>query len=310
MTVYGHHTIQTFFEQARSVNKLSHAYCFSGPDAVGKKTFAISLASLLLESDKAHTHPDCLFIEQELNKKTGKTKKHIDVDQIHQITTFFSRFAAMGGYRIAIIDGAEKMNENASNALLKTLEELPEKSIIFLVTTNKTLLLPTIRSRCQVFDFEQLPANDMKNAATALGCTDEAMIRHAKGKPGVLASWVADPESYTAYEAAVTAYLALYNTALYKKLAVVEPLFGDKKDHIATREILIKTLDIWIATTRDIYHAGAGNKALQVHDHVTTLRLSKENMVDLVTKMAIAKKRLRQNIHPRLLIEDILLSIP
>ena len=149
--------------ELRSNKRLPHALLLGGPNGVGKRRFARAVAhSLLCEQSTpanpcgqcrhchfnlAGTHPDLKVIEPE------EAGKQIKVDQIRAIMDFIAQTAQQGGHKIVIIEPAEAMNVNAANALLKSLEEPTDDTIILLVSDAAGTLLPTIKSRCQLVDF-------------------------------------------------------------------------------------------------------------------------------------------------------------
>ncbi len=143
-------------------NRLPHAFLVLGnPREEGRK-FADSVAQLLLCENrdaapcgycnscslvKEHTHVDSIHIEPE-----SKSRK-IVVDRIRdELIEWAVRTSYLGGWKIATISFADCMNQEASNAFLKTLEEPPEKTVFLLITNNPGMLLPTIISRCQTID--------------------------------------------------------------------------------------------------------------------------------------------------------------
>src|SRR5690606_31515541 len=146
---------------------LPHALMLRGPAGTGKAHFALALAQMLLCEKplaqvacgrcktchliKAGSHPDLLLVEPE---EAGKA---IKVDQVRHLVEFASRKAQFSGYRVVVICPAEAMNPNASNALLKSLEEPGEKTLLALVSHQVSGVLPTIRSRCQVVEFPVPP---------------------------------------------------------------------------------------------------------------------------------------------------------
>jgi DNA polymerase-3 subunit delta' len=183
---------------------LPHALLLTGGNGIGKREFALQLAQLLLcetfqakpvgdnplpcghcqacALNKAMTHPDFKWVEPESEGKI------ISIDQIRELSEFFGLKSHYGLGQVAIIHPAEKMNKFAANSLLKTLEEPSASSLIILVTSQPSALLPTIRSRCQQVPFQQPSAETsvqwLKSNATAYDDTKiKAMLHLANGGP-------------------------------------------------------------------------------------------------------------------------------
>lgn len=143
-----------------ATNKLPHALMLTGPKGIGKRHLAEAFAHLLLcqspiegtpcgkcrtcRLNHAQTHPDLLRIEPEEGSKS------IKVDQIRQLTESLGKTAQQGGYKVVVLEPVEAMNANAANALLKSLEEPADKTLLVLVSHSASAVLPTIRSRCQM----------------------------------------------------------------------------------------------------------------------------------------------------------------
>jgi len=106
----------------------------------------------------AATHPDLFTAERKLNEKTGKLQSEIVIATIQAASAFMRLTPAEGGWRVVIVDGAEDLNTNAANALLKLLEEPPPRAILLLTSAAPGRLLPTIRSRCRLLPMPALPA--------------------------------------------------------------------------------------------------------------------------------------------------------
>ena len=104
----------------------------------------------------AQAHPDLMVLQRE--SLDGKPRRGIPVDEARALPDFFSKSPATAPYRVAIIDAADDLNANAANAVLKTLEEPPERGVVFLVSHAPGALLPTIRSRCRRLRFAPPPA--------------------------------------------------------------------------------------------------------------------------------------------------------
>ncbi|WP_433950933.1 DNA polymerase III subunit delta' [Brevundimonas bullata] len=159
------------FLDALNRGRLHHAWLLCGVEGSGKATFAYRAARRLLGAApdltrgplgaapydpvsqlvSAQSHPDLLVMERLV--EGGKQKKTISVDQARDLPGFFAKSPSQAQYRVAIIDAADDLNVNAANALLKILEEPPERGVLLLVTHAPGRLLATIRSRCRRLSF-------------------------------------------------------------------------------------------------------------------------------------------------------------
>lgn len=148
-SVIGHSKNKNYFEAVFKNGRFSHAYVFSGPEMTGKKTFATELFKKINGRDAAENNPDFKLIFPRALE--GETK--IYIDDIREIKSFLSLKPYYGPYKFVVIDNADRMTDDASNALLKTLEEPSPRSVIILVTAMPKLLLPTVVSRCETIKF-------------------------------------------------------------------------------------------------------------------------------------------------------------
>lgn len=139
-------------------DKPSHAYLFCGPEGSGKKTAARLFAKAIVgkNSDKADrgSHPDIILIEPE------KGKKQITVDIIRSMRADAFIKPSEAKRKIYIIDKAHLVNENGQNALLTILEQPPSFAVFILLSETREKMLPTVVSRCQVFEMEYVSANE------------------------------------------------------------------------------------------------------------------------------------------------------
>ncbi len=306
MSTIGHNKQREFFKKIKEANRLSHAYLLIGPNKVGKKKVVLEfVADLFLvgESDLS-SHPDIIFIRPGINEKTGKTNKNINVNDIKSLRRFLSTGAVRAKYKIGVIDVADRMNIASSNALLKTLEEPNENSILFLITNDESKLLKTIISRVQSLYFGRVSPHDVFDFLSGRGL-DSVLAREmailSEGRVGYAVSWSQDMELYEKFKLSSELFINIFGKPFYQKLSMVEHLFGDKSDPNETRERLIETLDEWLVILWKMYY---NNNVLR-NDLI-----SKENLLKIESSITQAKIGLKQNVHPRLLIENILLFIP
>jgi DNA polymerase-3 subunit delta' len=118
----------------------------------------------------AQTHGDLLVIERTVNEKTGKLRQDIQVDDVRRMVGFFGSTAGEGGWRVAIVDAVDELNDQGANALLKMLEEPPRRALLLLVSHSAARVLPTVRSRCRVLALRPPAMHDVAQAAaTSIG---------------------------------------------------------------------------------------------------------------------------------------------
>jgi DNA polymerase-3 subunit delta' len=196
------------FELAVQRNRLAHAYLFVGPPGVGKRLFAGELAKALLCEDpppgrleacdrcpgclqvEAGTHPDCFVAGR------PEEKLEVIIEVIRELCHSFSLKAARGRGKVAILDDADDLNEEAANCFLKTLEEPPPRSVLILIGSSRERQLPTILSRCQVVQFAPLPEAVVAEVLRGRQLPDPGLLdrlaRLSGGSPGQALA-LADP---------------------------------------------------------------------------------------------------------------------
>lgn len=167
-TVVGQAHITTTLKNAIKNNQLAHAFLFCGPRGVGKTTCARILAKTIncetktADGEACNTCNSCVSFDAgtSLNIHELDAASNNSVDDIRSLVEQV-RFAPQAGkYKVYIVDEVHMLSSSAFNAFLKTLEEPPPYAIFILATTEKHKILPTILSRCQIFDFKRITNND------------------------------------------------------------------------------------------------------------------------------------------------------
>lgn len=198
--VVGQDAIVTTLKNAMRMGRLAHAYLFCGSRGTGKTTLARLFAKALNcesrspEGDPCNQCPSCREISSgcSLDVLEIDGASHRGIDDIRQLNENVGYTTNRGGYKIYIIDEVHMLTKEAFNALLKTLEEPPEKVKFFFATTEPHKVLPTILSRCQRFNLNRIPFEQIvgKLASIArdckIDCEEEALRMVAKRADGGL----------------------------------------------------------------------------------------------------------------------------
>jgi DNA polymerase-3 subunit delta' len=204
--LFGHAEAERTLLDAYRSGRIPHAWLIGGPRGIGKATLAYRMArfvlahpdpqdpavqsarSLAVDPDHpvarrmaAQAQGDLLVLERTLNDK-GKLRQDIAVDDVRRTVSFFGSTAGEGGWRVAIVDAVDELNDAGANALLKIIEEPPPRTLVLLISHARGLVMPTIRSRCRVLDLRPLPPVEVAEAvAAALGRDVEAEVMEAAG---------------------------------------------------------------------------------------------------------------------------------
>ena len=214
--VFGQDAAETAFLQAYNTGRLHHAWLITGPLGTGKATLAWRIARFLLAEEppgdaglfgappppetldlpedhpitrrtRALSEPRLLLLRRGWDDRAKRLRAEITVDETRKLGGFFGLSATDGGRRVVIVDAADEMNQSAANALLKLLEEPPDRAVLLLVCHQPARLLPTIRSRCRELRCATLSPDDMAAALAQAGVETEgtaALAELAGGSAG------------------------------------------------------------------------------------------------------------------------------
>jgi DNA polymerase-3 subunit delta' len=271
--IIGHDFQKNILKRAARDDMASHSYLYAGPDGVGKKLMALQFAKLLnclgstnspdegcecsscRKIDKG-IHPDVVLIEF-----TGV--KNIKVDQVREeIEEKLYLRPFEGRYKIVIVDEAERMNHNAQNAFLKTLEEPPRDSVIILLSSRPESLLPTLRSRCQTVVFNPLPEEIVAGLLTERGgmSTEEAVL-YAKLSGGSIGKALGFDKELMEWRKDLLTGLVRIRRNSASDISELSELLSSGASQTETErlELGFRFILLWI---RDIALAGMGSECL------------------------------------------------
>lgn len=192
-TLIGHGKTEKALLNAYRSQRLHHAWILGGPKGIGKATLAFRFAKFViahperfgdkvaLATDlsvaedhpvtrqvKAGGHPNILHLRRPWDEKSKRFKADLPVDEVRRTVSFFGTTASARAWRICIVDAADDMNASSANALLKILEEPPERCLFLVLSHAPGRLLPTIRSRCRRLDMEPLSIHEISDGLRAL----------------------------------------------------------------------------------------------------------------------------------------------
>ncbi|MFV0368192.1 MAG: DNA polymerase III subunit delta' [Hyphomicrobiaceae bacterium] len=185
VTLFGHYDAERTLATSIASGRMHHAWLFTGPEGIGKATLAYKAAvsalaeplerdalgeTLAVAADTAAarqvrslSHAGLLALRRQYNLKDKRFPQSISVDEVRRLRSFLGH--SSGAWRVVIVDTADELNINAANALLKSLEEPPARTIFLLISSEPGRLLPTIRSRCRALALEPLNDDALKHAA-------------------------------------------------------------------------------------------------------------------------------------------------
>jgi DNA polymerase-3 subunit delta' len=179
-SVFGHDAVIEEFDDAFRSGRMHHAWLLVGSEGIGKATLAYCFARTVLSGGGLHgdtgavfrkvaalSHPNLLLLRRSYNDKTKRYGQWIGVDEVRRLRAFLGNTAGESGWRVVIVDRADELNTNAANALLKTLEEPPARTLFLLISGAEGRLPVTIRSRTRTLRVPSLGKDDLEKAVQA-----------------------------------------------------------------------------------------------------------------------------------------------
>lgn len=340
--LFGQERAEAAFLDAFTTGRLHHGWLLTGPRGVGKATLAWRIARFLLATpedtgglfvapppatlDVDPSHPVArrilagsegrLFVlRRGPNEKGDALARDIRVEEVRKMKSFFTLSAADGGRRVAIVDAADDLNTAAANALLKLLEEPPERVTLLLVAHQPARLLPTIRSRCRVLPLAPLGPADMGAALAQAGddsTNPQALAELAGGSVGA-AIRLSNLDGLALYARLVELLFTLPRMDRPRALALADAVAGRGAE--ARFDLMLDLIDIILsrlartgATGRPLPEAAPGESALiaRLSPHPQAAR----GWADLAQTLSLRARRGRAvNLDPAALVMDMLLRI-
>lgn len=320
--ILGNEQIIEHLQNAIRMGKVSHAYILNAPVSSGKMMIAEAFAATLQCEKKgtepcmechsckqaaSHNHPDIIYVRHEKPNTIGVDDIRVQINQDIAVKPYSSP------YKIYIVDEAEKMNVQAQNALLKTIEEPPAYGVILLLTTNADALLPTILSRCIRLDLKPVADDKIKDfLMKTCGVVDyqaDICVDFSQGIVGRAVTLASSAHFNEIKDAALQLLKRVKDIDLSEMIGAVKQISEYKLD-------INDFFDIMMIWYRDVllYKATADVNGLVFKDEVYEIKkqanTSSYHGIGLILEgLEKAKMRLDANVNFELVIELLLLTI-
>ncbi len=322
--VSGHEWAARILQQNIAQGRVRHAYLLTGPEGVGRRTLALCFAQALncpqppvpggfcgecrsCTRIAKMAYPDLSIVEAE--KRGGS----LLIDQVRALQHTLSLAPYEARYRVALILRFEEATASAQNALLKTLEEAPERVILLLTASDAESLLPTIVSRCEGLQLRPMPLKTLEETLMNTWKTppeDARLLAHLSGgRMGLAIHYLRDP-------ALLNTRHQLAEDAFYMLAASRRQRFAYAEICSKDRERLRWILEIWSSIWRDVMLTAGGSKTpvvnLKQKQQIEALsrQVGFSTAAGLTASLERARSLLDANANPRLLVENLLLDWP
>ncbi|OGF26104.1 hypothetical protein A2227_02705 [Candidatus Falkowbacteria bacterium RIFOXYA2_FULL_47_19] len=340
----GNEHITEYLEQCIAHNNIGGSYIFYGPPDLGKSTAAVYFAQTLLcqNYDKEGTElpcrtcPSCRYFSGKKNAEenavsTGEThgdchiirkeddKKNISVELVREFIRILGLSSFLGEHKVGIIRDAECLSLEASNALLKTLEEPKRKVVIILVTSYLDALPQTIVSRSQILRFHPVKTDIIYDylisAHKASRGEAKKFSRLSLGRPALAVKFLEDEEWRERYRKRVEVFLKFFRQDINERFAAVEDLIGKKAAGMEAAGTVASILSAWQGVIRDFMLIQLGFNNLTRNEdrsgEYIALRsiVTRDKIINLNRVIGRGEEYLRANVNPKLVLEDIAVSI-
>ncbi|MDE6906131.1 MAG: DNA polymerase III subunit [Lachnospiraceae bacterium] len=320
--ILGHENIIGYFKNAISMEKVTHAYILNGQEKSGKMMLAEAFAMALqceqggstpcnlchsCKQALSHNQPDIIYVTHEKPNTIGveDIRKQINDDIV--LKPYSSKF------KIYIVDEAEKMNIQAQNALLKTMEEPPAYAVLLLLSTNADSFLPTILSRCVRLDLKAVPDSMIRKylmeEKQVPSYQADICVAFAQGNVGKAMALASSDNFNEMKNSALQLIKRLNDIDLYEMMQAVKQISEYKLE-------IRDYFDLMMIWYRDVllYKATADANRLIFQEEIYSIKKaashsSYEGIENILKALEKAKVRLKANVNFELLIELLLLTI-
>ncbi len=304
-------------------SRVRHAYLFTGPDGVGKRTLALRFAQALecttppaagevcgrcraCQHVPSQTYPDLHVVE------SGEAGANLKVEQVRELQRHLSLSPLEGRWRIALLLRFHEATPGAANALLKTLEEPPAPVVLLLTARSAEALLPTVVSRCEVIPLRPVAHAELANMLEARGVPGEKarlISGLAGGRPGKAIRLVTDREPLEQRTEVLDDLATILRAGRVERFAYAEGLAKDRAE-------AVQALETWQSMLRDVLLVSVGAEAAHINpdrgsevEQLAAVRPT-ETWVGAVEAIERTLAAIHSNANLRLALEVLALDLP
>ncbi|MEA2088520.1 MAG: DNA polymerase III subunit [Patescibacteria group bacterium] len=320
--VIGHKNIIKFLQDSIALNKIGNAYIFFGQEHLGKLLVAkCFIQSLLCEKKNGFFCNDCVSCKEfvrriypdfyEIDLEEGK--KNISIEQIRELNNKIKNSSFSGNYKIILIKDAHNLSLQAANSLLKVLEEPKGKTVFILISDNLQEIPLTVRSRSQIINFKPVDPREILAFLPNKEETKE-IVYSINSKPGLAISYSRDTDLFNDYKNSVNNFLNIFDLPISAKFDYIENKINKQKIFLEKIKIAYSILDIWLSVFRDLLlvmnysSSQVGNIFAISRFENLSVKYSAKKAINCIDKINQAKKYLRNNVNPQLILENLILS--
>jgi DNA polymerase III subunit delta' len=326
--VLGHQNIIKYLQRLIISKQFVSSYLFFGPEDIGKKTVVNFFVRSIFcfENQGSDEFPcgkckDCKDIEKRIHPgyieiNLEEEKKNISIDQVRELKERLYLTSATGSYKVAIINQADLLSIEASNALLKLIEEPPKNSIIILITKKVENILPTIRSRTQNIIFHNVSLKEIREHLVKNGVSEKLareLAEFSGGIPGLAMSYYKDLDSWNKKKNNLNEMLDILDQPINTRLAWVDEQIKLAKKS-SNQYIYFETiLNSYLRLIRDTIVFQINNDLELIHPFLKELinkisgKYQSGDLIDFYQNILEGKRSLGQNVSPKIILENLLL---
>jgi DNA polymerase-3 subunit delta' len=331
----GHEWAVNLLRKHIASDQVRHAYLITGPDGVGKRTLAMRFAQAVNCTDSENAGEfcgqcrACQFIQRKQFPDLHIVEAEdvggiLKVEQIRELQHQLALSPYEGKKRVALLLRFHEANDNAANALLKTLEEPASKVVMLLTAQSKETLLPTISSRCEILQLRDVSRDQIEEALVERGEGHEKaalLARLAAGRPGWAFHYASNPELLDERTEHLEDLIKLLTTDRLERFKHVELWTREwererKRGGEHPRLRALGALEHWVSLWRDAmmlaYDATAEQRNIDRAQDIQMLvrALPREQISEILGKLEQSKRDLQKNANVRLVMETLMLDLP